>query len=68
MDDVDIKPLIKSAVREYSGDERVERVILDMLRETIQEQHHGGSNWKKRFDKRLMESILAHFKGDMSSE
>ena len=68
MDDADIKPLIKKAVHEYSDDERVELVILDMLRETLQEQHQGGRDWKKRFDARFKDSILHHFKGITDDE
>lgn len=68
MDDMDLKPFIKKAIRKHTDDERVELVILDMLRESLQEQHRGGPNWKKRFDTRFKDSILYHFGGECDDE
>ena len=68
VDDIEIKPLILNAVRKYSNDERIERVVCDMLRETLQEHYHGGSNWNKRFSAHLKDSILHHFNGNVDNE
>ena len=68
MNDVNINPLIKEAVRMHSGDERIERVILDMLRETLLEQNSPGRNSKNRFDKTFRDSILHHFKEKSDDE
>ena len=68
MNDININPLIKEAVHMHSGDERIERVILDMLQETLLEQNYPGRNSKNRFDKNFRNSILHHFKEELDDE
>ena len=36
-------------------------VIIDLLRETNQQQHHGRLDWQKYFKDRYRKSILTRF-------
>ena len=61
MDGLEINPLIRDAVKRHCGDIRLVEVIMDLLRETNQQQHHGRLDWQKYFKDRYRKSILTRF-------
>ena len=65
---MELKPLIKETIRKHCSDKRVERVITDMLQETLQQQYLNRLDWDKHFNKRYKESILNHFGNDLGND
>ncbi len=62
MHSTDINPLILKTIHEKCEDERVARVIVDMLREVIQMRQRDGKLDEKLFKARYKELILHNFK------
>ena len=58
---LEINPLIQNAVKKHCDDTRLAKVIMDLLNETNQQQHHGRLDWQQYFKKRYRESILTRF-------
>lgn len=62
---LEINPLIQDAVKRHCDDNRLEAVIMDLLNETNQQQHHDRLDWTKYFKDRYRRSILERFKEDL---
>ena len=65
---LEIKPLIQDAVERHCDDSRLAEVIMDLLRETNQQQHHDRLDWRQYFRKRYRESILTRFGEELKDE
>ena len=65
MDEMEIKPLILDMVGKHCKDQRVKRVVIDVLQEQLQQQYFNRQDWNKYFNKRYKECILERFKEDL---
>ena len=65
MDELEINPLIKDAVKRHCNDPRLVKVIMSILGETNQQQYLNRLDWAKYFKKRYREVILANFKEEL---
>lgn len=65
MSSVDIHPLIRDTIHNHCDDERMETIIMNVLREVVAHQYLKTDD--KVFKKRYREIILDGFKEDLGS-